>query len=293
MSRIKECFTSRFNDGVIMEADYSQLEVICLAFLSNDLVLRQDILEGIDLHSMSAASLYKHSYMEVRQGYVEGDPVMTKKRKISKAFSFQLQYGSGAAAMAASIGEDISVAKEFIAAYYARYSGVKAYQDMVASTVKKSRVPSKRRTASGLPAGVGHYSSITGRRYVFQEYDAPDWMVAKGIKTSFSPTQMKNYPTQGFATGDIVPLILGEVYEELKRNPFLVTKALLVNTVHDSIVLDVHPGCVNQTASLVKGVMENAPLYIRKTWGFDFDLPLSVGISTGPSWANQSEYKLV
>jgi DNA polymerase I-like protein with 3'-5' exonuclease and polymerase domains len=75
-----------------MEADYSQLEVICLAFLSNDLVLRQDILEGIDLHSMSAASLYKHSYMEVRQGYVEGDPVMTKKRKIAKAFSFQLQY---------------------------------------------------------------------------------------------------------------------------------------------------------------------------------------------------------
>jgi len=290
MSRIKECFTSRFEGGVIMEADYSQLEVICLAFLSNDLVLKRDIRMGVDLHSMSAASLYGLTYEVVRDGYIAGDPVMTKKRKIAKAFSFQLQYGSGAAAMAASIGEDVEVAKAFIKAYYDRYKGVKAYQEEVARIVKASRKPSKRRTLSGIPAGVGHYTSITGRRYVFQEYDAPEWMKAK---VSFSPTQMKNYPTQGFATGDIVPLILGEVYEELKKNLFLGPNALLVNTVHDSIVLDVNASYVNNAASLVKRVMEDAPRYIKETWGIDFDLPLSVGISTGPDWATQSEYTII
>ena len=291
MSKIKECFTSRFTDGVIMEADYSQLEVICLAHLSQDPLLMKDIREGVDLHSMGAANLFNLNYDYVRDAYLKGDPDMTKKRKIAKGFSFQLQYGSGAQAMADQLGLPVQLAKDFIKAYYGRYKGVKQYQEDVKAKVLASRKPSKHRTPKGVPAGIGHYTSITGRRYVFQEYDAPDFMVAKGVATSFSPTQMKNYPTQGFATGDIVPLMMGVLYEKLKRNPFLRTKALLVNTVHDSIMLDVAPDAIYQTAKDVKYTMQDAPKYIKETWGIDFDLPLGVDVTTGPSWAEQTEYK--
>jgi len=291
MSRIKECFTSRFDNGVIMEADYSQLEVICLAFLSNDPVLRSDILNGVDLHCMGAADLYGHAYAYMRDGYLAGDPKITKQRKIAKGFSFQLQYGSGAPAMADSMGLPLETAKKFIKNYYNRYKGVKEYQEYVADTVKKSRIPSDHRTPLGIPAGIGHFTSITGRRYVFQEYDAPEWMRAKGILTSFSPTQMKNYPTQGFATGDIVPLVMGELYDKMTSNPFLRTNALLINTVHDSIMLDVDRSILGMVAREVKETMEDAPRLIKETWGIDFDLPLSVGITTGPTWAKQTEYK--
>ena len=289
MSRIKECFTSRFHGGYIVEADYSQLEVICLAFLSGDKQLRSDILEGIDLHCASAATLIGKSYRTVVEGYLLGDPYITKQRKIAKGFSFQLQYGSGAQGMADQLGVDVKLAKEFIKNYYARYPGVKVYQDHVIETVKKSRKPSTRRTDSGKPAGVGHYTSLTGRRYVFHEYDAPEWMQEKGVMTSFSPTQMKNYPTQGFATGDIVPLIAGKVYETLASRPLHSDYALLINTVHDSLMLDVHPDYLKVTCDILKNIMEDAPRYIKEIWGIDFDLPLPVGISYGPSWADQTE----
>ena len=292
MSRIKECFTSRFEDGVIMEADYSQLEVIVLAFLSQDYQLMKDIREGVDLHCMAAASLYNKPYDTMLSGYQAGDPDITKWRKISKVFSFQLQYGSGAKAMAEKLELPVELAKKFIKNYYARYPGVKLFQEKVASSVQASRKPSKHRTATGLPAGLGHYTSITGRRYVFQEYDSLPFMVERGKPISFSPTQMKNYPVQGFATGDIVPLMMGVLYEKLKSDPILRTKALLINTVHDSIMLDVREDVVRQAATTVKEVLEDAPTYIYKTWQIIFDLPLKVGISTGPSWAQQTEYKI-
>ena len=290
MSRIKECFTSRFTGGVIMEADYSQLEVIGLAFLSQDKLLCEDIRDGIDLHCMSAAGLYGLRYTEVLAGYLAEDPDMTKKRKNAKGFSFQLQYGSGAAAMADQLGLPLKMAQKFIKVYYERYKGVKEYQEYVKAEVLASRKPSSLRTTKGIPAGMGQFTSITGRRYVFQEFDAPDFLVEKGTKTSFSPTQMKNYPVQGFATGDVVPLMMGEVYERLKLSALLGTKALLINTVHDSIMLDVHPDVVFSTAVTVKEVLEDAPHYINKTWGLEFDLPLRVDITTGPTWAEQTQF---
>jgi DNA polymerase I-like protein with 3'-5' exonuclease and polymerase domains len=274
-----------------MEADYSQLEIIGLAFLSQDKLLCQDIKNGIDLHCMSAAGLYGLNYEDVLAGYQAEDPEMTKKRKIAKGFSFQLQYGSGAKAMADQLGLPLKMAQKFIKVYYERYKGVKEYQEYVKEAVMATRAPSALRTVEKVPAGLGQFTSVTGRRYVFQEFDAPAFLVEKGIKTSFSPTQMKNYPVQGFATGDVVPLMMGEVYESLKANPLLRTKALLINTVHDSIMLDVHPDAIDRAALLVKQVLENAPYYIKMTWGLEFDLPLKVDITTGPSWASQTQYE--
>lgn len=80
MSDIKDMFISRWNEGVILNCDFSQLEVIVLAILSNDSQLKDDIQSGKDMHVVRAAELF---------GIAEKD-VTKKQRKIAKAFAFQL-----------------------------------------------------------------------------------------------------------------------------------------------------------------------------------------------------------
>ena len=198
MSDILKHYTSRFPDGYLLEVDFSQLEILVLAFLSGDEQLRKDLLSGADLHTISAQKLFGVSKPS------------DKQRKIAKMLSFQLQYGSGAKNMAQSNGIPEATAKKFIENYYDRYPGVKKYQDDMIKKVEANRTPSSERTKLGRPAGVSEVRSLTGRRYTFKEQDAPEWSARDA---SFSPTQIKNYPTQGFATGDIVPLALGKLFD--------------------------------------------------------------------------------
>jgi len=292
MSKIRECFKSRWPNGYIMEADFSQLEVIGLAFLTQDANLYEDILDGLDMHCINASFLYGYPYEAIKALVDAGNPEWVKKRKISKAPGFLIQYGGGANAMAKQTGLSMEQCKQFISNYYARYTGVGEWQDAVADEVRRSRKPSAKRTEKNLPAGMGQYKSITGRRYVFKEYDAPEWMARKGAKTSFSPTQMKNYPVQGFATGDVVPLVIGELYDVLKNSVWKDT-ALLTNTVHDSVLLDCYDRATAvQVAEIVKVTMERAPQYIEETWGFKFDLPLNVDVEIGETWAKKKKLDL-
>ena len=281
MSDIKKCFISRWKDkGYIVEADYSQLEVIGLAYLTQDKQLYKDIIDGVDMHAVNAEKLFGKSFTPLQ-------------RKIAKSFSFQLQYGAGAASMAKSNNVDVKLAKRFIENYYSRYPQVKIWQDSVAEEVRESRKPTGEHTSRGFPKGKGVFRSITGREYVFYEFDNDHYNPhnPNSKEVNFSPTQMKNYPVQGFATGDIVPLVIGRLNRILKNNSELSEKCLLTNTVHDSIILDVHEDIFEEAVNTVVSVMESAPEFIEETWGFKFDLPLPVGISYGRNWYDQKEIK--
>lgn len=289
MSKIRECFTSRYTGGKILEADYSQLEIIALAHLSGDLQMAADIRVGTDLHRVRAAQMY---------GVALGD-VTAKQRQIAKVFSFQLQYGAGAKSMAASCGVDVQVAKNFIKQYYARYPQVKIWQDAVAAEYTARRVPSERLTPKGVSAGMGWHKSITGRRYVLYEDDNPfagqrHWGTGgHEPSTNFSPTKMKNYPVQGFATGDIVPMMLGEVFDWIK-NDSKWDNYKLINTVHDSILFDVCPKCYEDLRDFVGGlkeVMEGAPALLDSKFGIKFDLPLKVDVKVGDNWGVMADFK--
>ena len=188
------------------------------------------------------------------------------------------------------IGKDI--AKRFIDNYYARYPGVKDWQDEVAVAVQDSRVVHPElHTEAGYPVGEGVYSSITGRRYYFREYDNPYYEDSKkrtwgavASPTNFSPTQLKNYPVQGFATGDIVPMMLGKMYRRIAGNPNL----LLINTVHDSMVFDSNHREMDtiDACRLIRQELSLTPQYIREEFGLPFDLPLEVEIKAGKMWAD-------
>ena len=286
MSDIKQCFVSRFgNEGYIMEADFSQLEMIGLAYISGDEVLKQDIMDGKDFHCINASFLYGQPYEYIKEMVDAGDEGWIKKRKKAKGPGFLIVYGGGATTMAKNTGLPIEDCKNFIARYYERYIGVALWQETVKEEVESTRKPSTKRTELGLPSGVGYYTSITGRRYVFQEYDAPEWMGSGSV--SFSPTQLKNYPIQGFSTGDLVPLAVGKLYRVLKNNPKKLPqdKIKLINTVHDSVLLDVHESVVEVTADVVKKVMERTPKYFEDIYKVKFDLPLPVEVSYGRTWA--------
>ena len=94
-------------------------------------------------------------------------------------------------------------------------------------------------------------------------------------------TQIKNYPVQSFATADIVPLVLLRMQDELDR---LNLQSLIVNTVHDSIVIDVHPDEKDQVLDCLKITSDNIQSDIQMTWGVDVNVPLLLEAKIGPNW---------
>lgn len=279
MSDIRKFFRSRYPNGYIVEADFSQLEIYALAWLSGDEQLKADLLSGVDRHAISAEALFGPKYTPAQ-------------RKIAKQLSFQLQYGAGAKSMAEKNKIPIQVARKYIKTYYDRYPKVQEYQEKLIEEAKLNRhVNPARRTKKGFPAGEWYLKSCTGRQYLFVEEDTPDWMRTGGPRFSapapnatFSPTKLKNYQVQGFATGDIVPLVLGKLYRRLKETSWG-EHCLMVNTVHDSVMFD----CQDREwavswGRVVKRIMERAPKYLKEVFDIDFDLPLPVEVKIGPSW---------
>ena len=300
MSKIKECFPSRFKYGNLYEFDYSQLEVIGLAVLSKDNQLKIDLRSGIDMHCQNAANMYNQGYADVKRWVADGVQEWVDKRQIAKVFSFQLQYGSGAANMAADQGVPLKLAEKFIAEYYNRYSTVKAWQESNIESVKLYHEPSGKKSKGGYPVNYGYLQAPTGRTYQFIEYDSPEFMKKRGVHTSFSPTQIKNYPVQGFSTGDLVPLAVGEIIKYLYMNE-IDDKILLVNTIHDSIIFDIPPEeyfadtAVKLSEHLLnlKEIMVSISTSVNNLWpDVDFDLPLKVDIKSGPNWANLSKLSI-
>jgi len=293
MSRIKSAFISRWgSEGVLCQADFSQLEVVGAAFLSGDPKMREDILAGVDSHSQSASWMYPHSYEEVREGYLAGDKHYTDIRKKSKAPRFQLQYGARAKGIAEKCGISLAQAKAFLEAYYGRYKVLAEWQDENFDEARKNREIRHKTIPDPEP---GQYSvvswfvcklpSLTGRVYTFREYDTPDFIKERdGIHLQIKDTQVKNYPSQGFATGDVVPMMLGKTYKRLKTGP-MAQRALMIGTVHDSILFDVHQTAIDQGfCEGVKKFLEKTPEFIEETWGFTFDLPLFCDVEMGPNW---------
>lgn len=281
---IKNYFTSRFEGGSMVEMDFSQLEIIGLAVLSNDTNLKDDIRAGLDLHSVNTATLHRVPYNLVLEAVKAGDKDWSLKRKIVKIFSFQLQYGAGPKTMADNAGVSIDKAREFIAAYYSRYPQVKYWQEECIEKVRQNADVSPRKTPKGFPARKSFLTSPTGRWYTFVEQDAPEFLRERGEMTSFSPTQIKNYPVQGFSTADVVPLALGKVFRYLlhsESREFI----KFVNTVHDSLIFDVHPDLDIEVLRDIKAILEGMPDQINYLWPrVQFDLPLTCGVEMGPSW---------
>ena len=97
-------------------------------------------------------------------------------------------------------------------------------------------------------------------------------------------TQIKNYPVQSFATADIVPLILIHIEDRLS-----LLQSCIVNTVHDSIVIDVHPDETNKVIFLLDSINKDMKAIINQQFKIDFNVPLLLEAKIGDNWLDTKD----
>tara|TARA_Y100000004_G_scaffold156072_1_gene180963 strand:- start:1946 stop:3976 length:2031 start_codon:yes stop_codon:yes gene_type:complete len=117
----------------------------------------------------------------------------------------------------------------------------------------------------------------TGRQYAFPTVERMPWG-----GTSFS-TQIKNYPVQGFATADIVPLACINIQELVDKHNL---KSMLINTVHDSVVADIHPDEETQMVAVMREGAAKVVESLKDIYNIDFNVPLETEVKIGYNWLN-------
>ena len=233
---IRAVIVSRFEEGLITEADYGQLEFRVAAELSGDRVALQDILDGRDAHAYTATTLTEGGQVTDRQG--------------AKCHTFKPLYGGTSGTEAE---------RTYYTAFLERYEGIRAWHDALCATAVRG-------DPIVLPSG-REYSFPYTRRF-------PSGGVSNG-------TQIKNYPVQGFATGDIVPISTILIWEELRKYKL---KSLLINEVHDSNVVDTHPDEAEQVVNIMGECMLGVTQELKDRYSYTLTVPLSVEIKQGINW---------
>ena len=97
-------------------------------------------------------------------------------------------------------------------------------------------------------------------------------------------TNIKNYPVQGFATADIVPLAMIHIHTLLQN-----FKSCIVNTVHDSIVIDVHPDEEKGVVEVINKTNRELIDLINSKWEIDFNVPLLLEAKIGKNWLDTKD----
>lgn len=295
-SDVKELFISRFEDGEMGEIDYSQLEVIVQGWLTGDVNLRKDIIEGVDFHCKRLAQKLGEDYDEIKKKAKDDThpeyPTYSVQRTHVKGFSFQRAYGAGATAIADSTGMSVEDVEQLIEDEKVMYPKIEAFNNSVSNAVHSSRLPTDDTmyTKTGLAQiGRGEWFSPTGTRYTFKESEAPEFMQKKGTKVSFSPPDLKNYPIQGTG-GEVVQLVLGKLFRHYLRNDRYQGRALLVNTVHDCVWFDFKAEVRDQVMNDAVRIMQAIPQFLQSTFNIDCGVIFRVDAEYGKNMLDLHHY---
>jgi DNA polymerase-1 len=230
----------------IVNADVKGLEVVVAAELSGDKVLKQEILDKVDIHESNRD---RFKLGEGKQG-----------RLIAKIFKFRLIYGGTAYSYANdSDFMGVSTSERFwqnvIDEYYAKYQGIRKWHNQLIDTAKRQ----------------GYLEIPSGRQYSI----TPDYTK----REPWPLTVIKNYPVQGFGA-DLVMLAR---LEAAKRLRLAGIDGLLVSTIHDSIVADTPAKNVEVVGRILNDSVEAVPKLCRQVFGYYFSLPLTAEVQYGPN----------
>jgi DNA polymerase I-like protein with 3'-5' exonuclease and polymerase domains len=203
-------------------------------------------------------------YEEVKSGFDVHSytaEIMGVSRQDAKAHTFKPLYGG-------VLGTNREMA--YYSAFRNKYQGVTEWHDKLqeeAVTTKQVVLPS-------------------GREYAFP--------YAKYTRygTTVGATSIKNYPVQGFATADLLPLALIRLHKSMKAMQKPVPKSKIINTVHDSIIMDVHPDEKDWMINLLQRSMLCIPEECKEQFGIDFDMPIEIELKIGKDWLNLEELEI-
>ena len=238
--KIRKAFISSFEDGLLLSADYSQIELRILAHMSEDPVLIEAFKAGEDIHKRTAMEIY---------GVSEKD-VTSEMRGHGKTLNFALIYQQGAFATARQLDISQKEAQNFTDKYFQRFKKVKPFFERLLQDAREH----------------GYAETIYGRRRYFKNLNVRNKAIQREDERAAC-----NAPLQGTAA-DIMKLAMIKVYKDLKDGDY---KSKLILQVHDELVLDVHPDEKKKIETLVQKGMElgqplQVPLVVNLSQGKDW-----------------------
>ncbi len=201
-SRIRGMFVAA-PGNVLVDADYSQVELRLLAHISGDETMQQAFLSGEDFHTLTAAKVF----------HVAPEEVTGQMRSRAKAVNFGIVYGISAFSLAQDIGVSVAEAKEYMERYFDTYRGVKHYMEQVVETAREK----------------GYVETLMHRRRALPELKSSNFNMR-----SFGERVALNMPIQGTAA-DIMKLAMVRVEQRLKREGLA---AKLIMQVHDELIVE-------------------------------------------------------
>jgi DNA polymerase-1 len=221
-------------------ADYSQIELRILAHFSGDEAFVRAFREGIDVHRQTASVIFG----------VPLEDVTHEMRGRAKTINFATLYGQGDFSLARQLGISREEARDFIQAYFDRFSGVRTFLDQQV----------------GLARDLGYVETLSGRRRYVPEIKATNWNVRQ-----FGERVAQNTPIQGTAA-DLIKVAMIRI-QGLLDHRFPRSRLLL--QVHDELLLEVPEDEVEAVGRMVVEEMEGA---------LELNVPLAVDTGIGESW---------
>ncbi len=217
---IRKAFVAK-EDWLLLDADYSQIELRVLAHMSGDPAMQDAFQKGQDIHTRTAAEVNN----------VPFEAVTPAMRRSAKAVNFGIVYGISGFGLARNIGVSLRDADAYIATYFERYPLVKTFMD----------------EAVRLGYELGYAETMFGRRRQLHELKSPN----RNIR-NFGERAAMNMPVQGTAA-DIIKLAMVRVFEELQAGKY---QARLILQVHDELVVECPRHEVEAVAELIRNAME-------------------------------------
>ena len=222
---------------VLVDADYSQIELRVLAHIAGDKAMQEAFCGGLDIHTATAAQVFG----------VPMESVTSLQRRHAKAVNFGIVYGISEFSLAEDIGVSRWEAKEYIESYLANYSGVRTYMKKVVEDARES----------------GYTQTLYGRRRYIPELKSSNFNIRSGAERI-----TLNTPIQGTAA-DLIKLAMIRVEKALNEN---FPEAQLLLQVHDELIVECPEAIAEEVAALVSREMEsiaalNVPLTAEAKWG--------------------------
>ena len=215
-SEIRKMFVAR-EGWVLVDADYSQIELRVLAHIADDRNMQRAFMSGEDIHAVTASQVFR----------VPLEAVTPEQRRNAKAVNFGIVYGISAWSLSQDIGVFPEEAKAYMDAYLENYSGVRAYMTDIVTQAKEN----------------GFVTTLYGRRRYLPELKSSNFNLR-----SFGERAALNTPIQGTAA-DIIKLAMIRVAAALKKAKL---QARLILQVHDELIVE----CPPKEAERVKTILE-------------------------------------
>ena len=211
---------------VLVDADYSQIELRILAHITGDEHMQQAFLNGEDIHRSTAAKIYGIPQSEVTP----------RLRSSAKAINFGIMYGKGAYSLSKDIGVTVKEADAFLKNYLDAFPKVSSYMDKTIADAKER----------------GYVSTLFGRRRALPELASSNFNVR-----SSGERMARNTPIQGTAA-DVIKLAMVRVWKRLRDEKM---ESRLILTVHDELIVEAPQAEAEKAAQILREEMEGCVQY--------------------------------